>query len=124
MWVVPTGCLGSIAICAGCFASIIALVFGLIKSSYAYEQSLAMIRQSPKAQAALGTPIEPALLVNGNINVNGPSGHADISYHVSGPQGAATAYVVANKSGGQWTFGTLDLELEATGERLDLLSDP
>ena len=39
---------------------------------------------------------------------------------LKGPQGKATLYVVAEKSAGRWSYEVLELEVEATGERIDL----
>ncbi len=119
-WFVPTVVLAPIACCGGFVVLIVSLVFGMIKSSDAYTQSLAMVQADPRAQAVLGTPIEPGFFVTGNINVSGASGNADIAYSLTGPQGKATLYVQATKSVGQWTFHTLALE-PAQGPRLDLL---
>ncbi len=121
-WVLPVGCLTPVLVCGGCVAVILTAAFGTIKSSTPYQDSLAAVRNSPQAQAALGVPIEPGFLVTGEIEATGASGHADIGYSVSGPQGSGTVYAVADKSAGEWTFSTLVLELKETGERLDLLA--
>lgn len=123
-WVVPVGCLLPILICGGFFALIFSLVFGMMKSSDVYVQSLAAARSDAQLQAELGTPIEPGFLVTGNINISGSSGHADISYNVSGPKGSGTIYAVADKAAGQWTFQTLAAQLDAPRRRIDLLSAP
>ena len=120
-WFVPTGCLGLLAAALGFVALIVTLVFGAMKSSDAYREALTRARASPAVQQALGTPIEDGLFMGGNIQVSGPSGHADISFPISGPKGKGTVYVVADKSAGQWTFSTLVAEIDATQERLNLL---
>ena len=95
----------------------------MMKSSDAYRTALTMARADPYVQEALGSPIEEGLLVMGNINVNGSSGHADLAIPVSGPQGSGTIYVVASKSAGQWTVLRLAVDIKATNERIDLLAD-
>jgi hypothetical protein len=119
-WFIPTVVLTPIMVCGGLVALIVTLVFGAIKSSDAYTQSLAMVQASPAMQTALGTPVEPGFFVTGNIHVSGASGEADLSYRVTGPQGTATIYVQATKSVGQWTIHTLIAERDK-GKRTDLL---
>ena len=121
-WFVPA-CLGGLVLFAGFIVLIVTIVFGMMKSSDAYKDSLAMARANPYVQDALGTPIEEGLLVMGNINVSGSSGSADLAIPVSGPQGNGTIYVVASKSAGQWTFLRLVVDIKATNERIDLIAE-
>ncbi|CAB1063537.1 hypothetical protein D1BOALGB6SA_8320 [Olavius sp. associated proteobacterium Delta 1] len=121
-WFVPT-VLGSVALFAGFIVLIVTIVFGMMKSSDAYKEALAMTQADPYVQEALGYPIEEGLLVMGNINVNGSSGHADLAIPVSGPEGNGTIYVVASKSAGQWAILRLVVDIKATNERIDLMAD-
>ena len=121
-WFVPA-CLGGLVLFAGFIVLIVTIVFGMMKSSDAYRTALTMARADPYVQEALGSPIEEGLLVMGNINVNGSSGHADLAIPVSGPQGSGTIYVVASKSAGQWAVLKLVVDIKATNERIDLLAD-
>ena len=120
-WFVPVGCLGSLALFAGLIVMILCLVFGVMKSSGVYQDAVAQVKAHPAIQEAIGTPIEEGMLMTGNININGSSGSADISIPVSGPDGKATIYAVATKSGGTWAFSTLSVEMKADGKRIDLL---
>ena len=120
-WFVPLGCLGTLALFAGFIVLIACLVFGMMKSSDAYKVAVAKAKANPSVQKALGTPIEEGLLVQGNINVSGPSGQADLSIPISGPDGNGTIQVAATKAAGQWTFTTLVVEVDSTGQRIDLL---
>ena len=52
----------------------------------------------------------------------GRTGHADISIPLSGPDGKGTIYVVAEKSDGQWSFSTLKVAIQPTGEIIDLMA--
>jgi hypothetical protein len=119
-WVIPVGCLTPILLCGGFFTLIFTLVFGLIKSNGAYTDSLATLSADPQVTAALGTPIKPGFFVRGSIHISGPSGHADISYSVSGPQDSAVVYVISDKSAGLWSHTTFIVELDSTGQRIDL----
>ncbi len=125
-WALPVGCVVTpMVTCVGFMVVAAVLVFTLIKSSGAYTESLQHVRQHPQAQAALGTPIEPGYLVMGNIDLQGNrSGHADISYSVSGPKNGGWVYAVADKSAGKWVFTTLEMEVENTSQRIDLLDKP
>ena len=120
-WFVPV-CVGSVILFVGLIMLIFVAVFGMMKSSDAYKDALAMVRENQDVQEALGSPIEAGLLVMGNINVSGSSGHADLAIPVSGPYGEGTIYVVASKSAGRWTMLQLVIELKATNERIDLLA--
>ena len=121
-WVVPTGCLAPVLLCGGFVTLIFTLVFGVIKSSAPYTESLATVRANSQVQQQLGDAIEPGFFVTGNIESSGASGHADISYSVSGSKGSGTVYAVADKAEDAWTFTKLALKLDETGERIDLLS--
>ena len=121
-WFVPA-CLGGVVLFAGFIVLIVTIVFGMMKSTDAYKEALAMTRANPYVQEALGSPIEDGLLVMGSINVNGSSGHADLAIPVSGPQGNGTIYVVASKSAGQWAILRLVVDIKATNERIDLMAD-
>lgn len=123
-WAGPLGCLTPVLACGGFFTFIVVIVFGIIKSSPPYIDSLAEVRANPQAQQALGDPIEPSLIVSGNFETSGNSGSADIAYEVTGPKGSGTVYVVAEQAIGQWTFTTLVLEVEGSSERIDLLPQP
>ena len=121
-WFVPV-CLGSVVLFAGFIVLILTIVFGMMKSSDAYKDALAMARANPYVQDALGSPFEEGLLVAGNINISGSSGYADLAIPVSGPDGSGTIYVVASKSAGQWTFLKLVVGIKATNERIYLIED-
>lgn len=123
-WVVPVGCLTPIVICGGGVALFASLIFGIVKQSGAYQDSLAQVRADPRVTAALGEPIEPGWLVTGNVEVNGAAGEANISYGVTGPDGSGTVYVEADKTAGQWTFHVLLVDIDDTGDRIDLLAPP
>ncbi len=120
-WFVPV-CFGVVVFVVGFIFGILALVFGMMKSSDAYKDALAIAQENQYVQEALGSPIEPGLLVMGNINVNGSSGHADLAIPVSGQYGEGTIYVVASKSAGRWTILQLVIDIKATNERIDLLA--
>lgn len=100
---------------------LLALVEGSFKKSDAYSAALAKARTNPQVLAKLGEPIADGWFSSGNINVSGPSGHADIAIPISGPKSKGTIYVVATKSAGRWHFDTLEVEIDGESQRIDLL---
>jgi hypothetical protein len=119
-WFVPTGCLAMLLLVAAFVAFIIAIVFGAMKSSDVYKTALARAKTDPRVIAALGSPIEAGFFVSGKTNVSGSSGNADLTIPISGPKGKGTIYFVASKFAGEWTFSKLVVDLEKTGQRIDL----
>jgi hypothetical protein len=122
IWVVPIGCLVVVLVGGGLATLIVTIVLWSFKSSPPYEQSLEIVRSHPQARTGLGDAIEPGFLVAGSIRVNGPSGQADFAYSVTGTQGEGTVYVVAHKKMGLWQITNLQLAVQDSGKRIDLLS--
>lgn len=122
-WAVPVLSALALALVAGFVMLIVSLVFGMIKSSDAYKVALQRAQASPATTAALGTPIREGWFTMGNIEVNGPTGEANLQIPVSGPKGEGDLFVEARKSAGTWTFQTLVLQVDAGGKRIDLLEE-
>jgi hypothetical protein len=119
-WFVPAGVLTLILSCLGALTLFVALVFGILKSSAAYTESLALVQADPQVREAIGSPVEAGSLVTGSISQQGSFGSANISYPVSGPEGEADVHVIAEKSAGRWTFTELIVVVDSTGERIEL----
>ena len=77
-WAVPALSALALSVVAGFVLLVISLVFGMIKSSEAYKLALQRAQASPAASAALGTPIREGWFTLGNIEVNGPTGQANL----------------------------------------------
>ena len=122
-WAVPALAALALSLLAGFVALIISMVFGMIKSSDAYKLAVQRAQASPAATAALGTPIQEGWFTMGNIKVNGPMGEANLQIPVSGPKGEGDLFVEARKSAGTWTFQTLVVQVDAGGQRIDLLEE-
>jgi hypothetical protein len=120
-WVVPVGGIGALALFAAVVFAVFSLIFGVMKSSVVYKDAVARAKGHSSVQEILGSPIEEGWLVTGNINVSGSSGEADLDIPISGSEGKAKIYVVAEKSGEEWTYLTLVVEIKETGQRFDLL---
>src|SRR6185295_12498533 len=126
-WAVPVGCLVlllPLLAIAGFVGTILAIVFGSIKSTDVYEEALTRARSSPAVIEALGQPVEDGWWMSGHINTSGPSGSADISIPLHGPKGKGTLYAVATKSAGRWEYQKLEVEVDGKEERIDLLAGP
>ena len=91
-----------------------------IKNSEVYATSLGLVRQHPIVQAELGVPIEPGWAVSGSINIENQSGTAEIEYSVSGSSLEGTVYVQGTRRLGLWAIEALIVEIDETGQRLDL----
>jgi hypothetical protein len=124
MWVVPLGCLTPLVLVGGCVAALFFFVFSTLKSTEAYQQSLAAVLRDPQVQAALGEPITPKWTFQGKVNVTNDSGNADITYDVGGPKGDATVHVVADKKAGVWTINTNHVRIKSTNAEFDVPVTP
>jgi Cytochrome oxidase complex assembly protein 1 len=122
-WFVPTGCLTLLALFAAFIISIVMIVVGAMKSTDVYKQALERARESPAVIEALGAPIKEGFFVSGNTKVDGASGESNLSIPISGPKGKGTIYLKAEKTLGRWNFLNLEVEIEKTGERIDVLKE-
>jgi len=124
-WVVPVIALAGILLAAVPVAAIYFFAqFFLhsMKSSGGYQEALAAARADPAVVQALGTPIKDGWFPSGNIESSGSTGESDLAIPVSGPNGSGTLYVRATKYMGDWRLTMLVLQVEGTGERIDLLA--
>ncbi|MCP9786539.1 cytochrome c oxidase assembly factor Coa1 family protein [Cyanobium sp. N5-Cardenillas] len=120
-WLVPAGCLTGLAGVAGFIALIVGLVFGLIKSTTPYQQALAKAQRDPVVISRLGTPIHGGLLVSGSVNLSGGTGQANLAIPLQGSKGSGTLYVEARQSAGTWSYSTLTVQPDGSGEPISLL---
>ncbi|QDT07867.1 Cytochrome oxidase complex assembly protein 1 [Rubripirellula lacrimiformis] len=114
------GCLVAILICGGLAATGVISVFALLKSSQPYTESLQRAQQNVELQQQIGTPIEPSMLVNGNVNLNNDDGEANLNYSVHGPNGSAQVKVVATKTDGNWQYQQMQVTPDQTKTPIDL----
>lgn len=120
-WLVPVGCLGTIVLFVAFVGGIFFAVETSFRSSDAYSQALTRVQANSQVTARIGQPLRSGWLGSGSINVDGPSGHADLSIPIYGPRGKGTVYVVAGKNAGVWRFETLQVEIAGQPKRIDLL---
>ncbi len=123
-WFVPTGCLTIFAFFAAFIALIVFAVFGAMKSTDVYKSAVARAKADGRVIAALGAPIREGMFMSGNTNTSGGSGEANLAIPISGPKGKGTIYVVAVKVAGTWQYSKLIVEIERTGEKIDISEPP
>ena len=121
MWFVPTGCLTLIGLVLAFVALIVVIVFGTMKSSDVYKDSLARAQNDPAVIEALGSPIDDAWYMTGKTEVTGSSGAADLMVPISGPKGKGKLYIVAEKAEGKWNYSKLVVVTDEGEKRLNLL---
>ena len=116
IWFVPLCCLLALASIGGS----ILLITTVMKSSDAYSGAVARARSNPAVVAALGTPIKDGFFFTGNISEENSSGRAKLVIPISGPKGAASLFVSATRSSGEWHFDDLVVEINGTKQRIDI----
>lgn len=116
------GCSVIIVLGVAFVAVITLVVFGAIKSTDAYKQSLAKVQSDTRVQTALGTPIKAGWYVTGHVNFENRKGGADIDYPVSGPNGDAKVHVEASKDQPDqpWDFSEITVT-PSNGPPIDVL---
>ena len=120
-WVwVGCGC-GALLIAGAIFvAGIITLVFGSIRSSQPYKDSVARARADARVVEALGTPVETKWWLTGNIQTQNDTGSCDLSIPIYGPKQSATLRVVGQREDRQWRYSEMRV-VPKSGEPIDLL---
>lgn len=96
------------------------LGLSMLQRSGAYQEALAQVQESSAAREALGEPIDKGWWATGSVETSGPSGEASIAFPVHGPRGRGKVYAEAIRSGGEWSFQRLEVEVAETGQRIDL----
>jgi hypothetical protein len=94
----------------------------VMKSSEPYRVAFERASSDPRVIAVIGEPIRKSWYMTGQININGPSGHASLAFPVRGPRGKATVYVEAIRRMGEWDIRSITVEFRDSNRRLDLLT--
>ena len=103
--------------------ALLASVFAAIKNSDAAKESVLRAQKNALVVQKLGTPIAEGWLVSGSINTSTTSGDADLAVPISGPKGQAKVYVTAHKAAGAWNYSVMEVAVEGSDQRINLLSD-
>jgi hypothetical protein len=109
-WVVPVGCLGTLATCGCLFTVIFGAVFGAIKNTGAYTEAVALAVSDSEVQAALGTQIETSL-PQGSVNSSDGRSTANLTIPLDGNKADGVLRVAAVDSGGGWDYSVLQVEV-------------
>jgi len=119
-WVVPTGCLTLLTLVVAFVVALVLLIFGTLKSSDIYRQSVSIAASSPEVQEVLGEPVEPGWFLMGSISWEGPSGDAELSIPISGPLGKGELFVSARRHLGKWHYDHLVVQVSESDQRIDI----
>ena len=106
----------------GLAVGIIAFTFGSMKSTAVYQDAVTQAADNPEVINALGEPIETGFFLSGSINVNNDSGDANLAIPLSGSKRDGTLYVEATRISGVWSYHVLEVEVEGSSGRINLLS--
>ncbi|HRE16384.1 MAG TPA: cytochrome c oxidase assembly factor Coa1 family protein [Rhodocyclaceae bacterium] len=103
----------------GLFVTLFMSIMAGMKSSEAYKLAAEKLQSNAQAVSILGAPVSTGLPM-GNIQVSGPTGSANMSFSAEGTVRNGTVYFEAVKTLGLWEIKRAVLELEGSGERIDL----
>ncbi len=92
-------------------AAVVLGVFGLLKNSQPFSDSMAALSANSAAVEALGEPIEAGFFVKGSISIDNDTGTADFAIPVSGPRGEGTIEVEGTKDASGWTYQVWELRV-------------
>jgi len=124
--VVTCGTIAALFVCAslivGLAVGIIVFTFSTIKSTTVYQEAVVQATDDPEVINALGEPIETGFAISGSVSVNDDSGDANLAIPLSGSKRDGTLYVEATRTSGEWSFHVLEVEVEGSSGRINLLS--
>jgi len=127
-WKNPWTC-GVGGCCFGCIAIplIIVGVFGvgvvgMVSQSGVYQEATELVANHPSVIEAVGEPVDVGWPRDVSINLDNDKGKAQLRFPVTGPKGSGMVHVEARKSDGKWEYRKLQLRVDGTSERIDLLT--
>jgi hypothetical protein len=113
------GCAGLIVVVIAFVTFLLVTVFGSMRASTPYKESVARAQHDARVIEALGTPVSPGYIFGGQINTHNNDGDANFGIPLHGPKGGATMVVKATKTDGTWTYQIMKVEVQ--GRVIDLL---
>lgn len=108
-------------LCLGCAGGVAAGVLTWTRSLPVYQDALAIAADDPDVGLALGRPVSDGWMVWGTVVTSDDSGTADLSIPLDGPLGSGRLELVAVRSGADWTYQELRVEVSGSDEVIDLL---
>ena len=88
-------------------AVIVISVFGSMRNSVPYKDSVARAVRDPRVIADLGSPVTASFFVLGSIGTKDDEGQAKLDIPLAGPKGTAFLNVRAVKVSGKWTYSEM-----------------
>ncbi len=120
-WFVPTGCLTIVLLFFIFIGALFVGISSIVKGMDVYKYPMKLANQNEEITELLGSPIESAFMMQGNVSTKGDSGIADLLIPVKGPKGTGTIYVSAEKKLGHWEYITLEITIKSTSEKINLI---
>lgn len=118
---IPLGCLLLLLLAAAFIGILFTIIFGSFRASDVFKQAMARAQSNPEVVERLGQPIQASWLTEGNLNVSGDTGKADLTIPISGPRGKGRIRAIAEKSDGVWHFSELDVSIAGASEPINLM---
>lgn len=112
-WALPSGCLALLLTC-GCLSPLLfgATIWQSLRSSSVIVDAVAQAKQSVEVREVLGEPIEAGSVPQQfSMQSSNEKGAARFAVSLKGPKAKGTLFGEAYKSGEEWTFTTLRLEV-------------
>ncbi len=91
-----------------------------MKSSESYQMAVTTATNSPEVQAELGTPIQPGMMVQGDINSSASAESANLSFLLKGPKASATVHFAGRKTDGKWDIRDFTVTVWGSGKTITL----
>ncbi len=120
-WKIPLGCLIVILLLCAFAAVIFTILDVSFRNSTVYKEALARAGRSPEIINRIGEPLRPGRVVQGQLNVSGSTGTANMRIPITGPRGKAAIVLDARKVDGTWVFRSLEVQFEGQSDTVNLL---
>ncbi|NJN71760.1 MAG: hypothetical protein HC799_02560 [Limnothrix sp. RL_2_0] len=79
------------------------------------------MQNSNEVKDIIGAPVEAGLLLFGSVDISGDSGHAHLSFPVSGSDGSGQLHIIGKKIAGTWEYSTITFHSDTNEQSVDLL---
>jgi Cytochrome oxidase complex assembly protein 1 len=96
-------------------------LFTSLANSTPAKMGLSLAEAHPLVAAKFGTPVVRGRFGSGSIQVNGPSGSANLAVPISGPKGSGTAHISATKTAGEWRLERVEVQPDDGSSRISVL---
>jgi hypothetical protein len=120
-WKIPLGCLIVVLLLCAFVAALFTILDISFRNSVVYREALDRAGRSPEVVSRIGEPLKPGRVLQGQLNVSGSTGSANMAIPVTGPRGKATIVLNARKVGGAWVFRTLCVQFDGQSGAVNLL---